>query len=162
MLIPADVMETLFWHAAGPFLSDDQPSAVRLAGMAVLTVDGMPVSLADTPANRAMFGSTRTADDSAPVPAAAGYRANRHARRALLGRHGGQWRRRGETLLKRLARHRSKLFVGRLTCFERNLSRPRADHRDPGRGLARRGPDERRPLATAGPGGGWLPDGSRT
>jgi hypothetical protein len=61
-------MEDLFWQAAGPLIADDEPSAVTLAGMAVLAADGMLVSLADTPANRAMFGSTGTSDDSAPFP----------------------------------------------------------------------------------------------
>ncbi len=51
LLIPADVMEDLFWHAAGPLIGDDEPSAVTLAGMAVLAADGMMVNLADTPAN---------------------------------------------------------------------------------------------------------------
>ena len=62
LLIPADVLETLFWRAAGPLIGDDEPSAVTLAGMMVLAADGMLVSLADTPANRAMFGSAGTAD----------------------------------------------------------------------------------------------------
>ena len=60
-LVPADVMEDLFWQAAGPLIGDGEPSAVLLAGMMVLAADGMLVNLADTPANRAMFGSTGTA-----------------------------------------------------------------------------------------------------
>ena len=62
-LVPADVMEKLFWQAAGPLIGDGEPSAVLLAGMTVLAADGMLVNLADTPANRAMFGSTGTGDD---------------------------------------------------------------------------------------------------
>ena len=58
--------ETLFWHAAGPLIGDDEPSAVTLAGMTVLAADGMLVNLADTPANRKAFGSTGTADGSGP------------------------------------------------------------------------------------------------
>ena len=41
---------------------------VMLAGMPVGAADGMLVNLADTPANRAMFGSTGTEDDSSPLP----------------------------------------------------------------------------------------------
>jgi hypothetical protein len=41
LLIPADVMETLFWQAAGPLIGDDEPSAVTLAGITVLAADGM-------------------------------------------------------------------------------------------------------------------------
>jgi hypothetical protein len=68
LLIPADVLESLFWQAAGPLICDDEPSAVTLAGMTVLAADGMLVNLADTPANRKAFSSTGTADDSAPFP----------------------------------------------------------------------------------------------
>ena len=39
-----------------------------LAGMPVLAADGMLVNLADTPANRAFFGATGTADGSSPFP----------------------------------------------------------------------------------------------
>jgi hypothetical protein len=53
-LIPADVMEAVFWHAAGPLISDDEPSAVLQAGRMVLAADGMPVNLADTAAIAAL------------------------------------------------------------------------------------------------------------
>jgi hypothetical protein len=42
-------MEGIFWQAAGPLISGDEPSAVLLAGMMVLAADGMLVNLADTP-----------------------------------------------------------------------------------------------------------------
>ena len=45
LLIPADVMEDLFWQAAGPLISDDEPSAALLAGMMVCAADGMLVNL---------------------------------------------------------------------------------------------------------------------
>jgi hypothetical protein len=45
LLIPAGVMEDLFWHAAGPLIGDGEPSAVLLAGMTVLAADGMLVNL---------------------------------------------------------------------------------------------------------------------
>ena len=35
LLVPADVMEDIFWQAAGPLIGDDEPSAVMLAGMTV-------------------------------------------------------------------------------------------------------------------------------
>ena len=50
--VPPDVMESLFWQAAGPLIADDEPSAVMLAGMPVAAADGMLVNLPDTPANR--------------------------------------------------------------------------------------------------------------
>ena len=45
LLVPADVMEELFWAAAGPLIGDDEPSAVLLAGMMVCAADGMLVNL---------------------------------------------------------------------------------------------------------------------
>jgi len=33
--VPADVMESIFWRAAGPLIADDEPAAVLLAGMMV-------------------------------------------------------------------------------------------------------------------------------
>jgi hypothetical protein len=64
MLVPADVMEEVFWRAAGPLIGEDGPSAVMLAGMTVLAADGMLVNVADTPANRAFFGTTVQAGPS--------------------------------------------------------------------------------------------------
>ena len=48
VLVPADLMEALFWRAAGPLVGDDEPSAVLLAGMMVCAADGMLVNVADT------------------------------------------------------------------------------------------------------------------
>jgi hypothetical protein len=65
-------MEALFWRAAGPLAGDDGPPAVLLAGMMVCAADGMLVNVADTPANRAMFGCSGTAAQdgagAAPFP----------------------------------------------------------------------------------------------
>ena len=36
LLIPAAVMEEVFWQAAGPLIADDDPSAVLLAGMTII------------------------------------------------------------------------------------------------------------------------------
>jgi hypothetical protein len=63
-LVPANLLEALFWQAAGPLVSDDEPSAVLLAGMMACAADGMLVNLADTPENRAMFGSTGTGEQT--------------------------------------------------------------------------------------------------
>ena len=52
LLVPANLMEALFWRAAGPLISDDEPSAVLLAGMMACAADGMLVNVADTEANR--------------------------------------------------------------------------------------------------------------
>ena len=160
-LVPADVMEDLFWQAAGPLIGDGEPSAVLLAGMMVLAADGMLVNLADTPANRAMFGSTGTAGDSSPFPqlrvVALAARAGRAMPGAILGSsHAGE-----QTLLKRLVKRRPELFAGRVTCFDRNFPGHELITAILGAGghvVARVSATVALPLE---PGGGWLPDGSR-
>jgi hypothetical protein len=159
--VPPELMEDVFWHAAGPLVSDDEPSAVLLAGMTVLAADGMLVNLADTPANREAFGSTGTADGSSPFPQLRIVALTARAGRARIGAILGSCRAGEQTLLKRLAKRRPDLFDGRVTCFDRNF---------PGHGLitailhagghivARAGDTLSLPLE---PGGGWLPDGSR-
>ena len=161
LLIPADVLEDIFWQAAGPLVSDDEASAVTLAGMIVCAADGMLVNLPDTPGNRAAFGSTGTADDSSPFPQLRVVALTARAGRALLGAILGSCRAGEQTLLKRLARRRPGLFAGRVTCFDRNfpgydLITAIADAR--GHVVARVGEGVALPLE---PGGGWLPDGSR-
>jgi hypothetical protein len=158
--VPPKLMEDVFWHAAGPLISDDEPSAVLLAGMTVLAADGMLVNLADTPANREAFGSTGTADGSSPFPQLRIVALTARAGRARAGAILGSCRAGEQTLLKRLAKRRPDLFDGRVTCFDRNF---------PGHGLitailhagghvvARAGDTLSLPLEP----GGWLPDGSR-
>jgi len=161
VLVPAEVMEDLFWQAAGPLIGDDEPSAVLLAGMMVLAADGMLVNLADTPANRAMFGSTGTGDDSAPFPQLRVVALAARAGRAILGAVLGSSRAGEQTLLKRLVKRRPDLFAGRVTCFDRNF--PGYDLITAildagGHVVARVSATVALPPA---PGGGWLPDGSR-
>jgi hypothetical protein len=159
--VPAEVMEDIFWRAAGPLIGDDEPSAVMLAGMPVGAADGMLVNLADTPANRAMFGSAGTQDGSSPFPqlriVAVTARAGRAMPGAILGSsHAGE-----QTLLKRLAKRRPGLFAGRVTCFDRNCPGHElitAILDAGGHVIARVSATVALPLEE---GGGWLPDGSR-
>ena len=90
--VPADVVDDVFWAAAGPLAGgdDDEPPAVLLAGMMVCAADGMLVNLADKPVNRAAFGSTGTADDSAPFPQLRIVAVAARAGRAMLGGDPGQ------------------------------------------------------------------------
>jgi Insertion element 4 transposase N-terminal len=119
--VPASVMEGIFWHAAGPLIGDDEPSAVMLAGMPVGAADGMLVNVADTPANRAMFGSTGTADESAPFPQLRVVALTARAGRAVLGAVLGRTAAGEQTLLKRLVKRRPDLVAGRVICFDRNF-----------------------------------------
>ena len=160
--VPPEVMESLFWQAAGPLIAVDGPSAVMLAGMPVGAADGMLVNLADTPANRAFFGSTGTADDSSPFPQLRIVAVTARACRAMLGAIPGQAGTGEQTLLKRLVRRRPGLFAGRVTCFDRNF--PGYDLitailEAGGHVIAR--VKEGISLPSGGPDRGWLPDGSR-
>jgi hypothetical protein len=163
LLIPADVMESIFWQAAGPLIGGGEPSAVLLAGMMVLAADEMLVNLADTPANRAMFGSTGTADDSAPFPQLRVVALTARAGRAMLGAILGSSSAGEQTLLKRLVKRRPDLFAGRVTCFDRNF--PGYDLimaiLDAGGHVIARMKEGINLDFQDGPGRGWLPDGSR-
>src|SRR5271166_5225856 len=163
LLVPAEVMESIFWRAAGPLMGGDEPSAVLLAGMMVCAADGMLVNLADTDANRAMFGSTGTADDSAPFPQLRVVALTARAGRAMLGAILGAASAGEQTLLRRLVRRRPDLFDGRVVCFDRNF---------PGYGLITAILDAGGHVIARvkdgisldfedGPDRGWLPDGSR-
>ncbi|HEX9537537.1 MAG TPA: transposase domain-containing protein [Streptosporangiaceae bacterium] len=165
VLVPADVMESVFWEAAGPLIGDDEPSAVLLAGMTVCAADGMLVNLADTPENRAMFGCTGTAEQdgegAAPFPQLRIVALTARAGRAMLGAIPGSSRAGEQTLLRRLARRRPELFAGRVTCFDRNFPGHElisAILDAGGHVVARVSATVALPLE---PGGGWLPDGSR-
>ena len=153
----------MFWEAAGPLIGDDEPSAVLLAGMTVCAADGMLVNLADTPANRAMFGCTGTAEQdgeaAAPFPQLRIVALTARACRAMLGAILGSTRAGEQTLLKRLARRRPDLFAGRVVCFDRNFPGHElitAILDAGGHVVARVSATVALPLE---PGGGWLPDG---
>ncbi|MGH3289738.1 MAG: transposase domain-containing protein [Streptosporangiaceae bacterium] len=161
LLIPASVMESLFWQAAGPLVADDDPSAVMLAGLPVNAADGMLVNLADTPGNRKFFGSTGTADGSSPFPQLRVVALTARAGRAMLGAILGQAGTGEQTLLKRLVKRRPELFAGRVTCFDRNFPGHElvtAILDAGGHVVARASGTLSLPMAA---GGGWLPDGSR-
>jgi len=160
LLIPADVMEDLFWEAAGPLIEDGDPSAVTLAGMTVCAADGMLVNLPDTPANRAAFGSAGTGDDSSPFPQLRVVALTARAGRAMLGAIPGSCHAGEQTLLKRLVKRRPDLFAGRVTCFDRNFPGHElitAIVAAGGHVVARVSATVALPLEP----GGWLPDGSR-
>ncbi|HXZ69787.1 MAG TPA: transposase domain-containing protein [Streptosporangiaceae bacterium] len=161
LLIPASVMESLFWQAAGPLVADDDPSAVMLAGLPVNAADGMLVNLADTPGNRKFFGSTGTADGSSPFPQLRVVALTARAGRAMLGAILGQAGTGEQTLLKRLVKRRPELFADRATCFDRNFpgyDLVTAILQAGGHVVARACGTLSLPMAEDG---GWLPDGSR-
>ena len=164
-LVPASLMEALFWRAAGPLVADDEPPAVLLAGMMVCAADGMLVAVADTPANRKAFGCAGTASQAgagaAPFPQLRIVALTARAGRAMLGAICGRARAGEQTLLARLVRRRPDLVAGRVICFDRNFPGHElitAIVAAGGHVVARVKEGIALPLA---PGGGWLPDGSR-
>jgi hypothetical protein len=125
----------------------------------------MLVNLADTPANRAMFGCTGTAEQdgeaAAPFPQLRIVALTARAGRAMLGAILGSTRAGEQTLLKRLARRRPDLFAGRVVCSGRNFPGHElitAILDAGGHVVARVSATVALPLEE---GGGWLPDGSR-
>jgi Insertion element 4 transposase N-terminal len=161
--VPPDVLESLFWQAAGPLIAGDEPSAVMLAGLPVAAADGMLVNLADTPANRAFFGSTGTADGSGPFPQLRVVAVTARAGRARLGAILGQAGAGEQTLLRRLVKRRPSLFAGLVICFDRNFPGHElilAILAAGGHVIARVKDGIPLPFAD-GPDCGWLPDGSR-
>jgi Insertion element 4 transposase N-terminal len=169
--VPPAVMEELFWQVAGPLADDgehddgdDGGPVLVLGGMPVCGIDGMLVALADTPANRAMFGCTGTRDQkgpgSAPFPQLLAVVVTARAGRAKLGAITGRARAGEQTLLARLIRRRPDLFAGRVFAFDRNFPGHKiitAILDAGGHVVARAKSDLALPVTP----GGWLADGSR-
>ena len=89
--------------------------------MMVCAADGMLVDLPDTPQNRAMLGSTGTADGSSPFPqlrivAITAPRRPHDLGAIRDGSGAGE-----QTLLKRLVRRGPDLVADRVICFDRNF-----------------------------------------
>ena len=161
--VPPSLMEALFWQAAGPLIDDGAASAVMLAGRPVAGADGMLVSVADTPVNRAFFGMTGTGDGASPFPQLRVVAVIARAGRAMLGAILGQAGTGEQTLLKRLVKRRPELFAGLVVCFDRNF--PGHDLITAildagGHVIARVKAGIALPFED-GPDQGWLPDGSR-
>ena len=97
VLVPADVMESVFWEAAGPLVSDGEPSAVLRAGMAVCAADGdagEPRGRAGEPGDVRLHGHRGAGRRGCrAVPAARG--ADRPRRPGHARRHPRQYAGRG-------------------------------------------------------------------
>ncbi len=168
--VPPAVMQELFWQVAGPLAGagdddgDGDGPVLVLGGMPVCGIDGMLVALADTPANRAMFGCTGTRSQkgpgSAPFPQLLAVVITARAGRAKLGAITGKARAGEQTLLARLIRRRPDLFAGRVFVFDRNFPGHKiitAIVDAGGQVVARAKSDLALPVTP----GGWLADGSR-
>jgi hypothetical protein len=76
-------MKALFARVAGHIVAAAEPGALW-HGLRVTTLDGCQVKVPDTVANRAAFGSSGTADDSAAFPMVRAVLATARAGRAML------------------------------------------------------------------------------
>ena len=87
-LIPAELFEALFWRVAGPVTGPDGPG-MTWRGHLVCSLDRFQVAVPDTDANREYFGSSGTADNTAPFPQARAVLATAAGTRGTLGLESG-------------------------------------------------------------------------
>ncbi len=118
----------LFWLAAARAAAEPEHTSPHaqaggwLGGLLVCAVDGTQVRCPDTQANREAFGSSGTADDSAPYPQARAVLVSASASRAVLaaavdGSCVGE-----QTLIARIVDDHPEVFTpGRLFGFDRNF-----------------------------------------
>jgi hypothetical protein len=160
------LFERLYWRVAAQTSAEhaglggaqDIPG-VRLGGLLLCAVDGFQARMPNTPANREAFGSSGTADDSAPYPQLRAVAVTVCATRAQLGAAFDASQIGEQTLTARIAdQHPGVFAAGRLYLTDRNfLGGPlilkilqRGGHL-----LMRVKADIRLPRI-----GAWLPDGS--
>ncbi len=120
-LIPAELFEALFWLVSGPAASPDD-GRMTWRGFLVCALDGFQVAVPDTDANRAYFGSSGTADNTAPFPQARAVLATAAGARSALGLEFGPSAAGEQTLTRRMVRHHPGVFAaGRLFLIDRNF-----------------------------------------
>jgi len=160
------LFQRLYWRlavqtsAGHASLDGGQDSAgVRLGGLLLCAVDGFQARVPDTSANREAFGSSGTADDSAPYPQLRAVVVTVCATRAQLGAAFDASKVGEQTLTARIAdAHPGVFAAGRLYLTDRNfLGGPLILKILHGGGhlLMRVKADIRLPRI-----GSWLPDGS--
>lgn len=120
-MIPAELFEALFWRVAGPVASPDEPG-MTWRGLLVCALDGFQAAVPDTDANRAYFGSSGTADNSAPFPQVRAVLATAAGSRGTLGLEAGPSPDGEQTLTRRMVKHHPGIFAaGRLFLMDRNF-----------------------------------------
>jgi hypothetical protein len=120
-LIPAELFEALFWRVAGPAAGPDEPG-MTWRGFLLCALDGFQVAVPDTDANREYFGSSGTADNTAPFPQARAVLATAAGSHGTLGLEFGPSAAGEQTLTRRMARYHPEVFAaGRLFLIDRNF-----------------------------------------
>jgi Insertion element 4 transposase N-terminal/Transposase DDE domain len=151
------VLEALFWHTAGSLID---PAGTWWCGMELCAIDGFQIQMPDTPANRAVFGSSGTSDNSAPFPQARAVLVTARAVRAVLGAAIDGSGVGEQTLIARLVTQHPEIFKNRVFLMDRNF----LGHElctailDAGGHLIMR---VKKGIALPAVPGGWLGDGSR-
>jgi hypothetical protein len=105
-----DAMKDIFGRVAGHIVAATEPGALW-HGLRVCTLDGCQVKVPDSPENRAAFGSSGTADDSAAFPMLRVVMAFARAGRALLAATVDASRIGEQTLTARLVAAHPDLFT---------------------------------------------------
>ena len=119
--IPAELFEALFWRVAGPIAAPRAPG-MAWNGLLLCALDGFQVRVPDTPANRAYFGSSGTADNSSPFPMVRAVVVTAAGTRGALGLEFGPSSEGEQTLTRRLVKARPGVFgPGRLLLMDRNF-----------------------------------------
>lgn len=118
-LLGWQVMEQLFWQAAGPAAPRGQ--AALWCGMELCAIDGFQIDLPATDANRKEFGSSGTSDGSSPFPQARAVLVTARAARAMLGAAMDACSAGEQTLIARLVAGHPEIFRGRVFVVDRNF-----------------------------------------
>jgi len=161
-LLGWQVMEQLFWQAAGSIVDPAAPrgQAALWCGLELCAIDGFQIDLPATDANRAEFGSSGTSDGSGPFPQARAVLVTARAARAMLGAAMDACGVGEQTLIARLVAGHPEIFAGRVFVVDRNF----LGHElatailDAGGHLVMR---VRQGISLPDVPGGWLSDGSR-
>lgn len=161
-LLGWQVMEEVFWHAAGSIVDPATPrgQAASWCGLELCAIDGFQIDLPATGANREEFGSSGTSDGGGPFPQARAVLVTARAARAMLGAAMDACSVGEQTLIARLVAGHPGLFAGRVFVVDRNF---------PGHELATAILDAgghlvmrvKQGISLPVVPGGWLSDGSR-
>ena len=120
--IPAELLEALFWRVAGPIAAARAPG-MAWNGLLLCALDGFQVRVPDTPANRAYFGSSGTADNSSPFPLVRAVVVTAAGTRGALGLEFGPSSEGEQSLTRRLVKARPGVFgPGLLLLMDRNCN----------------------------------------
>ena len=157
-LLGWQIMEQLFWQAAGPAAPHGQ--AALWCGMELCAIDGLQIGLPATDANRKEFGSSGTSDGSSPFPQARAVLVTARAARAVLGAAMDACSAGEQTLIARLAAGHPEIFQGRVFVVDRNFLGYELTTAilDAGGHLVMR---VKQGISLPAVPGGWLSDGSR-